>query len=255
MTTNTRFISALIEMNSIMRQDNKNGHQWRYCNIYKKKERSFGDARSKGKYLTNCCDGVHWGCQIAGIPVSALLWYGSKGGNITWCSSNAEKNCRKFFDLIKVGNKTVSQLVKDGTLCEGDILTYVSMSHTNAYLGDIGNKRNRSFDSGHAYCSGSGEGAKFRKWIGALSCRNYKVGYIIRIKDRDYYKVFAGTFDKREDANTQVKRLKSLGFNPSVKEADGAYKVQLGCFPGKKSADKLVKRLSNKGISAFIKTC
>jgi len=52
------------------------------------------------------------------------------------------------------------------------------MCHTNAYLGG-----NKSYDSGHAYCSGSGEGAVYNKWVGSLAHPNAKVGYILRLKD------------------------------------------------------------------------
>lgn len=252
MTTNEKFISALREMNSIMKQDIKDGHQWKYCNVTSKKANSFASARKQGKYLLNCVDGVQWGCKIAGIPSSALSWYGSEG-SIGWCSKNAEANARKYFDIIKVGNKTVKQLVDSGSLCEGDILTYMTMSHTNVYLGDIGKYTDRSFDSGHAYCTGSGEGAKFKKWIGSLSCKSSRVSYILRIKDRVHYRVQAGAYNDINKANEQVALLKENGFNGSIKDEDGMYKVQVGYFSGKKNAEKLVAKLNKKKIPSFVK--
>ena len=113
----------------------------------------------------------------SGLPASACSWYGQKGGGIRWLNPHAEADLRKYADLIKIGNRTPDQLVSDGTLCPGDILTFVTLNHTCIYLGN-----GISYDSGHAYCTEKGEGAHYVKWIGPLSWANHKVGYIIRLK-------------------------------------------------------------------------
>lgn len=51
------------------------------------------------------------------------------------------------------------------------------MNHTNLYLGN-----NEWFDSGHAYCSETGENAAFKKWVGALVYGQKQVGHILRLK-------------------------------------------------------------------------
>ena len=76
-------------MNKTAKADIAAGHQWKYCNVTKKKASNFEQARKQGKYLVNCVDGVQWACKIAGIPGSALSWFGAKGGKIAWCSTNA----------------------------------------------------------------------------------------------------------------------------------------------------------------------
>lgn len=248
MPTNEKFLEALKYMNRTMKADNEAGHQWTYCNVTSKKAKNFAQARKQGKYKLNCVDGVQWACKIAGIPGSALAWYGQKGGTIAWCSKDAKANAKKYFELIKVGDKTVSWLLNHGRLCEGDILTYVSMNHTNAYYG-----KNRSFDSGHAYTKGSGEGAKFMKWIGSLACKTSKVGYIIRIKDRLHYRVQAGAYYQQEEADKQIARLKKLGYNVIVKKENDMIKLQVGYFSGKENAEKLVQELAKKKIAAFVK--
>ena len=243
------FLAALKMMNATMKQDIRDGNIWKYCNITKKKEKTFDAARKKKKFLVNCCDGVHWGCKIAGIPASALSWYGQEGGKIAWCSANAEANAKKYFDIIKVGDKTVSQLLNDDRLMEGDILTYVGFSHTNAYY-----MNGKSFDSGHAYCTPkSGEGAVFKKWIGNLSCKNNKVGYIFRIKDRFHYRVFAGAYYNLDKANEQVTYLERLKIKSLIREEDGMFKVQLGYFDGKEIAEKTAARANSKGVATFIR--
>ena len=248
MTTHEKFIDALKYMNTTMKADIKAGHQWKYCNVTSKKAKNFTQARKQGKYLINCVDGVHWACKLAGIPSSALSWYGAKGGEIAWCSKDAKSNAKKYFDLIKVENKTVTWLLNHGQLCEGDILTYVTMNHTNAYVG-----AQKSFDSGHAYTTGSGEGAVFKKWIGALSCKASKVGYIIRIKDRHHYRVQAGAYYKEEELNKQVQKLKKLGYSVTLHQEAGMVKVQTGYFSGKENAEKMVSDLRKKGIASFIR--
>lgn len=242
------FLEALRMMNATMKQDIKEGNSWKYCNVTKKKEKNFDAARKNKKFLINCVDGVQWGCKIAGIPGSALAWYGQNGGNIAWCSKNAESNAKKFFEIIKIGNRTVMQLLEEGRLCEGDILTYVSMSHTNAYFGN-----GKSFDSGHAYCSGSGEGARFKKWIGNLSCKNSKVGYILRIKDRFHYRVQAGAYYEEGKAHEQVALLARHKIKALIMEEDGMFKVQVGYFDGKENAERKCAEIVSKGIPAFIR--
>ena len=245
-TLHQKYMDALAYMNSTMKADNAAGHQWRYCNTTSKKAKNFQSARKQGKYLLNCVDGVQWACKIAGIPSNALAWYGSHG--IAWCGSGAQANAKKYFKIIKIGSKTVRQCYDEGLLCQGDILTYMNISHTNAYY-----KGGKSFDSGHAYCSGSGEGAKFTKWIGTLKYQSNKIAFILRIKDRKHYRVQAGAYNDPNEAAKQVKLLKSKGFAATTIKEDGMTKVQAGYFDGKENAEKLLQKLKAKKINAFIK--
>jgi hypothetical protein len=120
--------------------------------------------------------GVAFALKESGIPASACAWYGGRGF-IRWLNKNAEKELRKYADIIPIGNRTPKQLVEDGTLCPGDILTFMTFNHTCAYLGN-----GISYDTGHAYCTEKGEGAHYVKWIGPLSWDSKKVAYIIRLK-------------------------------------------------------------------------
>ena len=96
----------------------------------------------------------------------------SKGG-ITWLNKAAEKNLRKYADIIPVGDRTLKQIMDDGTLCPGDIVGFMAMNHTLAYVGN-----GLFFDSGHAYCNGD----HFTKWIGELKYGGKKVSYLVRLK-------------------------------------------------------------------------
>ena len=248
MKTNERFLDALKYMNSTMKNDNSLGHQWRYCNVTSKKAKGFEEARTKGKYLINCVDGVQWALKIAGIPSSALCWYGTDG-RIAWTKTGAKEAAQKYFSIISTQGKTVKQLYDSGQLCDGDILIgYQGMNHTNCYYGG-----SKSFDSGHAYCSGSGEEARFKKWIGSLAHKTKKVNWILRLKDRAHYRVQAGAFSDFDKYNEQAALMRKKGFAATMILEDGMYKVQAGYYSGKTNAEKMVAALAKKGISSFIK--
>lgn len=249
MKTNERFLEALQYMDTTLRADNKAGHQWKYCNVTKKKAKGFEQARKQGKYLINCVDGVQWALRIANpkIPIS---WYGGNG-TIVWLNDHSKADVKKYFKIISTGGKTVSQLYKAGSLCDGDILLgYQGFCHTNAYFGNGG----KSFDSGHAYASPkSGEGAKIKKLIGSLAHKGDRVNYILRLKDRAHYRVQAGAYSDKRKFDEQAAKLRKAGFSVTLIEEDGMYKAQVGYFSGKTNADKLVATLKKKGFSAFVK--
>lgn len=244
MKTNERYLEALRYMNATMKNDIALGHHWEYCNVTAKKVRGFENKRKRGKYLANCVDGVQDALRIAGIPEAALAWYGSDG-EIAWCSGSAKADARKYFSIISTGGKTVNQLLRSGFLCDGDILLgYQGMCHTNSYYGGT-----KTFDSGHAYCRGE----YFRKWIGSVSHKNKKVNYILRLKDRACYRVQAGAFSDIAVYQQQAERLQKKGFQVAMICEDDMYKIQAGFFSGKTNADKLAARLARAGIAAYVK--
>lgn len=245
-TKNEKFIAELKAMNKIMKKDLAEGHQWTYCNKSGKKSKDFDTARKEGKYKLNCVDGVQWGLKRAGIPSSALSWYGGMGGPV-WLNPNAEKNCAKYFDIIHL-NMTVSNAIKNNRICEGDILIYTTMSHTDAYLG-----WGKSFDTGHAYCTGSGEGAKFHKWIGATPCKSQKISYVLRLKSRVHYRLISGVYEIQQNAIERANLIKEkYGINAAVNEIGGLYKVQLGYFDGLCNAEAKQTEYAKRGIATFI---
>lgn len=245
--TNDRYLYALKYMNTTIKADNAAGHQWRYCNVTSKKARTFPGARSLGKHLINCVDGVQWAAKIAGVPSSALAWY-CQNGKIVWCGADAKTNAKKYFRIIRVGNRTVKQLKAEGTLLPGDIIGYMSMSHTNCYYGS-----GKSFDSGHAFASGSGEGAKIRKVIGSLRYGSMKVSYILRLKDRTQYRVQCGAFTNMGVLQNVEQSLNRSGFKTVRIQEDGLVKLQAGLFESEANARALMNRIRSKGYSAIIK--
>lgn len=248
MKLNEQFLAKLKYMNNIMKMDNAVGDQWTYCNVSKKKARGFNEARKQGKFKINCVDGPQWALKMIGVRCTS--WYGGKA-EIVWLNDHAKKDVEKYFDIINTGGKTPANLYNDMELCDGDILLgYTNMTHTNVYYGG-----KKSFDSGHAYAIGSGEGAKIRKFIGGLTYKNNKVHFILRFKDkyRAHYRVQCGAFKTLEEYNKRVKLVESKGFSTTQVVEDDMYKVQIGLFKGKTNAKRLAAKAKEKKLDVFVK--
>lgn len=240
-------LAAMKRLNRIVKADNAEGHQWRYYNG-KRSEPTFKKTRAAGKYITNCMGGVSFACKEAGIPAAALQWYGDKA-KIHWLSDRAKADCKKYFDIITL-KKTVKKGVKKGMIIPGDILTYVTMTHTNMYYGD-----SLSFDTGHAFCSGSGEGAPFKKWIGTLAHSNKQVQYILRLKGNNFYRVQVGAFSSVDNANKRAALIKQKTGFDCFKEQTDMIRVYCGSFENPRNAIDRVDDLEKAGVTeAFIIT-
>lgn len=246
--------ASAIELGEEMLKDLDAGHQWEYAGSG---ERTFAKARKKGRYKANCSGGVYWILRNAGvIPDSySCNWYGTIGG-FKWLTPTARAEARKYFDIIDIHTKTVNQCIKDGTLHPGDIICYETFSHTNMYLGN-----NTSFDSGHNNCHGSGNGAKFYRWVSPLTCGGYKIAQIMRIKENvavpaattsAQYRVQAGSYLIKDNARNMMTKVKAKGFDAQIVTVNGEYVVQLGVFSSKTNADNLVAKLKDSGIVCLI---
>lgn len=239
-------IASMKKLNRVMKADNEAGNQWRYYNT-KRSESTFKATRAAKKFFTNCMGGVTFACKDAGISGSALDWYGDKG-KIHWLSSRAKTEAKKVFDFIPL-KKTVKKGVRKGMIIPGDILTYTTMTHTNAYFGD-----SQSFDTGHAYCTGNGEGAPFKKWIGTLAHSNKQVAYIVRLKGMNIYRVQVGAFAVKANADKRCAEVKEKsGFVCFEEQVDSMIKVFCGSFQNPRNAIDRVDDLERVGVTeAFI---
>jgi hypothetical protein len=96
------------------------------------------------------------------------------------------------------------------------------------YLGN-----NTSFDSGHNNCHGSGNGAKFYRWVSPLTCGGYKIAQIMRIKENNVevqqtsaqYRVQAGEYMLKDNANNMLAKVKKAGFDAKIVTVNGMYIV------------------------------
>lgn len=169
------FIAKMIQFDLYVRDDNAAGKQWCYFNG-KPSKGSFWETRRANMRWTNCCGAVQLALYTAGVPKKALCWYFGKN-KIVWLNDHAKKDFLEYFDIIKLREKTLKEYIDDGTVQPGDILGYVGFSHTNAYL-----MPGFTFDGGHLWCEGKGEGAKYTKWVGPLAYGNRKPAYAFRLK-------------------------------------------------------------------------
>lgn len=241
---NEKFIAALKYIDPIIKKDKANGNPWKYTNKKKRYEK-FEQARSHNR-LTNCVSGVQFGLLMIGMPSGINHWYGA-GGNIVYTTAKGRATVPKYFDVIKV-NDTVQNLRNKGKLCDGDILIYQNMNHTNVYLGG-----NKSYDSGHHYCSSGGEMAVFNKFIGSLAYKTAKVGTILRFKDRAHYRVQCGAFKSQgSEYNALLTKLNKAGYKTMLVQEDGLFKVSIGYFSGKTNADDYATKVVAKGFPAIV---
>lgn len=231
------------------------GKNWEYHNPSKYLEEQWSNALKNNKRACNCALLARWALKEARlIPQTTGIFYGKLGGTIQWGKGTKEA-VTATCDLISVQNRTVQQLISDGTLQPGDIVTYVNLQHTNIYAGN-----GIWYDAGHAYCNGSGEGAIFNSWYGDGKYNNQKVGYIIRPKavqgeqtGECKYIVQAGAYTKRSNAEARVEKLKAAGFDVFIKFEDNFYKIQAGAYEKKENAEKQVAALKAAGFTAFIR--
>lgn len=246
------FLAKCKEYNKIVKQDKADGKPWKYYNNSSHRSKpTFEATRKANMRYTNCAGGVIFAMKGAGVPASALQWYGG-AGKIVWLNSTAKEDCKKYFKIISIkGKKTVKQLMNDGTLLPGDVLTYVGMSHTNAYYGN-----GKSFDSGHAYCSGSGEDAIYNKWIGSLAHPNAKVMYILRLKDQPKpknYRVRVGIYSIPENAAILQQRIKiKLNLDCFTEVNNNQTYVYCGSYSKLANAKERQTLLKQNGFNADI---
>lgn len=232
-----------------LKSDIADGHDWEYRNPAKYLEEQWDKALKKGKRACNCALLARWALKEAGlIPQNTGIFYGKLGGGIQW-GAGTKSAVTKTCDLIKVGNRTVKQLIASGDLQPGDIVTYVDIQHTNIYAGN-----GKWYDAGHAYCKGSGEGATYKSWYGKGQYDDQRVGYIIRRRaGSDEHIVQAGVFAVKANAEKLFRKLKKAGFDAIVKKRNGQWVVQCGIFSVRKNAEALAKQLKKAGFSAIIK--
>ena len=243
-----KVVDAANEMNNQMLADIKAKKVWTYCNN-KAQGTTFEDSRTKGYYRTNCNLGCAWVYKKAGIlPIDIGNFYGKMGK--LQCNDATKKKLLKVFDIVDFkGTKTAAQLVTSGDLKLGDIVFYTNMVHTNIYLGGT-----NFFDSGHAFCSGSGEGAKFKKWIGVNPFASHLVGQVLRLKENTQtYRVRVGIFSVLDNAIKKKTAVKNkTGFDCFYEKIKTEYYVYCGSFKSRSHANDRIALLTKVGIAAEI---
>ena len=245
------FLSTLLKFQEQLQADIAAGRKWIYSNSGCSAKMS--TAIKKGNRKCNCALLVRWALRKLGL-LNGDNWWGERGGTIVWRGTSKEQML-KHFDLIHIsGKKTVNQAIKDGTLQPGDIVTYVNMGHTNVYAGN-----GKWYDGGHAYCSGSGEGAAFKSWYGDTVHGSQPIGYILRRKgteqpEEKLHIVREGSYIKKANANRRCIEINNAGIDCIVKRVGDMWWTQCGAFKELENAEERVRQLKNAGFDGIIKS-
>ena len=68
------------------------------------------------------------------------------------------------------------------------------------------------------------------------------------------YRVQVGAYKNKVNADAQLARVKSSGFDIYMVQIGGLYKIQVGAYREKANADNMLKKLKSAGFDAFITT-
>lgn len=68
------------------------------------------------------------------------------------------------------------------------------------------------------------------------------------------YRVQAGAFTKKANADNQLAKIKAAGFDTYMVQAGGYYKIQVGAYKEKANADAMLAKVKAAGFDAFITT-
>lgn len=79
-----------------------------------------------------------------------------------------------------------------------------------------------------------------------------KISQIKVVEDKKFYRVQVGAFSVKSNAVNLENKLKQLGFETYIKQADSLYKVQIGAFSNKDNAEVVLGKIKKYGFYAFI---
>ena len=72
--------------------------------------------------------------------------------------------------------------------------------------------------------------------------------------DGTLYRVQAGAFKNKENADRQLEKIKAAGFDTYMVQAGGYYKIQVGAYSVKANAENMLAKIKAAGFDAFITT-
>lgn len=68
------------------------------------------------------------------------------------------------------------------------------------------------------------------------------------------YRVQTGAYKQKENADSQIVKVKAAGFDTYMVKADNLYKIQVGAYNKKENADAMLAKVKAAGFDAFITT-
>ena len=198
--------------------------------------------------------------QQAGRGASANYGIGKDGEvglyvdeyNTAWANSNWDSNCKSV--SIELSNSSVGgdYPVSDTVLNKAIDLIVDIFKRNN--LGKCVKGQNLVWHSMYSstYCPGDYVRSKLDYIVNKV---NEKLGLNSNSgtsSNDNLYKVQAGAFSKKENAEKLANEIKNKGVDTCIITEDGLYKVQCGAYANKDNAINMSNKLKNMGYDNFI---
>lgn len=172
--------------------------------------------------------------------------------NTAWANSNWDSNCKSV--SIELSNSSVGgdYPVSDTVLNKAiDLITDIFKRNN---LGKCVKGQNLVWHSMYSstYCPGDYIRGKLDYIVDKV---NEKLGLNSNSdtsSNDNLYKVQAGAFSKKENAEKLANEIKNKGVDTCIITEDGLYKVQCGAFENVDNAKNIAKTLNNMGYDTYI---
>lgn len=269
-------LNAAAQLNAAMLSDLSQGLVWEYhngdnCSM------SWYRAQPNNQRNTNCALFVSWCMQVAGLIPDGWTFFGAGDGTLKGVG-DVQGTLGQHCTLYHIGGRSVGELMSTGELQAGDVVTYVGLQHTNIYAGN-----GYWYDGGHAFCNGSGEGARFTAWYGPKDYTWAKAAWIIRpwsdgisvqtiqpdiviepindivitppVEKEDFWKDFvvvAYECGRRDDVDAIITELGERGFGSFCVPYGGKQYVIAGGYDTEIEASVKIDALKNNGYDAHM---
>ena len=170
--------------------------------------------------------------------------------NTAWANANWDSNCKsvsiELSNSSASGNYPVSDVVLNKAI---DLIADIFKRNN---LGKCVKGQNLVWHSmySNTYCPGDYIRGKLDYIVDKV---NEKLGLNSNTNSNDnLYKVQAGAFSKKENADNLANEIKSKGVDTCIITEDGLYKVQCGAFSNVDNAKNMAKTLNNMGYDTYI---
>ena len=175
----------------------------------------------------------------------------------SWCSSSASNDHRAI--TIEVASDTShpyaitdaayrSLITLCADICKRNNITSLKWKGDKSLIGQV-DKQNMTVHRWFANKACPGDYIYNR--LGAIAeAVNNLLGN--KSQEQPLYRVQVGAFNKKENADKLLSKIKAAGFDTYMVQLNGLYKVQVGAFSDKANADATMAKLKQLGFEAYI---
>lgn len=147
--------------------------------------------------------------------------------------------------------------LKSGKGLEVGDIVLTPGKHVEIYVGD-GKLAGARGDANSGKAENGKAGDQTGSEIAVINYWNYPWTVVLRYAGEEktvsnvQYRVQAGSFSVKKNADALLKKLKNAGFDAFIVESGGLYKIQAGAYSVKENAENMVKKLKAAGFDAFV---